>query len=194
MSFPRVVMGYHGCLEPLASDLLTGRRSIADWPVSRNKWDWLGEGIYFWEHGPARAMKWAEDRAAKARAKGAKDATPAVIGAVIALGGDDVLDLTDVRFAPALKGAFTILRETYAKTGRKLPVNEATDRKRHYLDCLIINSLFVLPEVRQRFNVVRGAFEEGLPVFPGSTIKEQTHIQLAVRNPSAIRGIFRPVL
>jgi hypothetical protein len=37
MNFPRVVFGYHGCLEPLAAELLTGRKSVADWPVSRNK-------------------------------------------------------------------------------------------------------------------------------------------------------------
>ena len=194
MNFPRFVFGYHGCLEPLASDLLTGRKTVADWPVSRNKWDWLGEGIYFWEHGPARAKKWAEDKAKEAKVNGRKNPEPAVIGAVIALGNDDVFDLTDVRFAPALHGAFVIMDATFAKAGRKMPANETRDRQRHFLDCIIINSLFAIDEIREKYNVVRGAFEEGEPAFPGSTIKEQTHIQLAVRNPSVIRGVFKPVL
>lgn len=189
MNFPRVVIGYHGCLEPLASDLLTGRKTVADWAASKNKWDWLGEGIYFWEHGPSRAMKWAEDKA-----KGKKSAKPAVVGAVIVLGNDDVLDLTDVRFAPALEEAFTILKWTFDKAGIKMPVNEAKNRKRHFLDCLVINSLFAITEIKEKYAVVRGAFEEGDPAFPGSTIRKQTHIQLAVRKPNAIRGVFKPTL
>jgi len=55
LRFPRVVPGYHGCLEPLATELLNGTRPIADWQPSDNSWDWLGKGIYFWEHAPARA-------------------------------------------------------------------------------------------------------------------------------------------
>jgi hypothetical protein len=191
MDFPRVVLGYHGCLEPLASDLLSGRKAVADWPVSRNKWDWLGEGIYFWEHGPARALKWAEARAKAERAKGRR-VEPAVIGAIISL-GDDVLDLTDVRATSALKHTFTIMKITFEKAGRKLPENETSGYKRHSLDCIIINGLlYALKEDGKEHTVVRGAFEEGEPAFPGSTIREQTHIQLAVRKPGVIRGLFKP--
>ena len=194
MSFPRFVFGYHGCLEPLASDLLAGRKTVADWPVSRNRWDWLGEGIYFWEHGPARAMLWAEEKAKRASAKGRKRVEPAVVGAVIALGNDDVFDMMDVRFAPVLRKAFVAMDATFAKAGRKMPANETKDRQRHFLDCIIINSLFAIDEIREQYNVVRGAWEEGEPAFPGSTIKEQTHIQLAIRNPRVIQGLFKPVL
>jgi hypothetical protein len=160
--------------------------------VSRNRWDWLGEGIYFWEHGPDRAWRWAEEKAGRAKAKGKKHVEPAVVGAVIVLGNDDVLDLTDVRCAPALKGAFAILKATFAEVGRKMPVNETSDRKRHFLDCMVINSLFAIDDISRKYGVVRGAFEEGKPAFAGSTIKEETHIQLAVRDPRAIRGVFRP--
>ena len=47
--FTRPVFGYHGCDQALADDLIAGRRSIADWPLSRNAYDWLGHGLYFWE-------------------------------------------------------------------------------------------------------------------------------------------------
>jgi hypothetical protein len=192
MNFPRVVYGFHGCLEPLATELLTGRMAIADWPVSRNKWDWLGEGIYFWEHGPARALKWAEEKARRANTKGRGGAVPAVVGAVISLGTDDVLDLTDIAFSRALNGAYQLTKSAHEAMGAQMPVNETSNPKRHNLDCLVINSLFALADVQDRFNVVRGLFEEGDPVFPGSTIREETHIQLAVRKPGVIRGLFRP--
>jgi hypothetical protein len=190
MNFPRTVIGYHGCLEPLATDLLSGKKSLEDWPTSKNKWDWLGEGIYFWEHGPHRALRWAEKRAKQARAKG-RHARPAVVGAIILL-RDNVLDLTDIHFAPMLARSYEVLAERFDAVGVKLPENEESDRKRHNLDCLVINTLFKVRDIRDRYSVVRGAFEEGDRVFPGSMIKEQTHIQLAVRDPGVICGLFRP--
>jgi len=43
------------------------------------------------------------------------------------------------------------------------------------------------------YDTVRGAFFEGKPLFEGSGIMAQTHIQLAVREPkTSIRGYFRP--
>ena len=59
--FACVVLGYHGCLEPLGTRLLSGKVDVFPWPTSENTWDWLGTGIYFWEHGPSRALRWAED-------------------------------------------------------------------------------------------------------------------------------------
>jgi hypothetical protein len=37
------------------------------------------------------------------------------------------------------------------------------------------------------FQTVRGAFEEGRPLFPGSAIRTQSHIQIAVRDVQCIR-------
>jgi hypothetical protein len=47
--FSRIVVGYHGCEEDFARDLLLEKVRIPDWKPSRNSWDWLGHGIYFWE-------------------------------------------------------------------------------------------------------------------------------------------------
>ena len=79
--FARIVVGYHGCLEPLASELLSGQKPLAEWPRSQNRWDWLGSGLYFWEHAPQRAYRWANQRAARAGGT----AQPAVVGALIQL-------------------------------------------------------------------------------------------------------------
>jgi len=69
-----------------------------------------------------------------------------------------------------------------------LPVN---DRKRNNLDCLVINHAIALYE-DYGFQTVRSAFLEGRPVFPGSKIKLQSHIQISVIDPDCILGVFRP--
>jgi hypothetical protein len=114
LRFARVVLGYHGCLEPLATELLNGTRPIADWQPSDNRWDWLGKGIYFWEHAPARAKRWAEAKLARSAGTG----TAAVVGAVIQLG--DCFDLTDVNFTNILGEAFKEVSEDYRAAGKTL--------------------------------------------------------------------------
>jgi hypothetical protein len=46
----------------------------------------------------------------------------------------------------------------------------------------------------QHFHTIRCAFSEGTPAFPGSKIMAQSHIQIAVRDPSVIIGYFKPHL
>lgn len=38
------------------NDVLTGKQDLR---VSRNDYDWLGNGIYFWEDSYQRAFQWA---------------------------------------------------------------------------------------------------------------------------------------
>jgi hypothetical protein len=42
------------------------------------------------------------------------------------------------------------------------------------------------------FDSVRGAFLEGGAAFPGSKIASKSHVQIAIRNPRCIVGVFRP--
>lgn len=63
------------------------------------------------------------------------------------------------------------------------------------LDCAVINDCIRRVGLRNySFDTVRGAFLEGPPVFPGTTISAQTHIQIAVRTLDCILGVFRPNL
>jgi hypothetical protein len=189
LRFPRVVLGYHGCLEPLATELLTGARPISAWRPSDNNWDWLGTGIYFWEHAPTRARRWAEAKAA--RTAGAP--SPAVVGAVIQLG--DCFDLTDVSFTSTLADAYRDVAEEYRAAGMDLPMNRGSDAdlKRRELDCLVLNSqLLRFKDSGTPFGTVRGTFEEGPASFPGSKIRAESHTQIAVRSPANILGVFRP--
>src|SRR4051794_26746785 len=69
--FARTIIGYHGCTRAFAEDVLLGRTPIDQWQPSQNVWDWLGHGIYFWEHSPGRALRWAQEHYADAAVLGA---------------------------------------------------------------------------------------------------------------------------
>jgi len=172
--FARVVLGYHGCDADFADSLLSGETKIQDWQESRNRYDWLGHGVYFWEHGPERAAIWAAGN----RKKG-------VIGAVIQLG--TCLDFTDIKYTAVLKNFHEDLKEAYAAAGKTLPTNKQGHRA---LDCLVINELIRQTDIG--FQTVRSPFLEGSPVFPGSGILEESHIQITVIDKSCILGVFRP--
>jgi hypothetical protein len=49
--YQRLVLGYHGCEKSVADRVLTGDDTLRK---SEKRHDWLGSGIYFWEHGPER--------------------------------------------------------------------------------------------------------------------------------------------
>jgi len=75
---PNLIIGFHGCDESTRDRLLTQPNEIM---FSKEKYDWLGHGMYFWENNYARALLWAEDKKARGRIE-----KPSVIGAVLFLG------------------------------------------------------------------------------------------------------------
>ena len=170
--FPRIVLGYHGCTSEFADDLIAGRLPIDRWEPSRNRYDWLGEGIYFWEHGPARARAWGQG---------------GVVGAVIQLG--TCLDLTDINYTRALRASYDSLAETYLAKSDALPENRGKSRE---LDRLVIDEVVLSAAAAGvRYQTVRCPFLEGEPAYPGTEILLDSHIQVAVRDPSCIVGVFR---
>jgi len=162
----RIVVGYHGTSAERAEAVLASGSFVP----SKNDYDWLGHGIYFWEHAPLRAWQWAKQ---KYRGEAA------VLEASVALGF--CLDLTDVRYTSTLKLAYQGLREAHIKAERLLPSNR---NKARFLDCLVINYLttYLWPECE----TVRAPFLEGEPVYEGATLYTQSHIQLVVRTSSCI--------
>lgn len=186
--FARIVVGYHATPREgveFIDSLLLGKSKISEWKPSKNEYDWLGHGIYFWEHGPERAKQWAGEHGC-------------VIGAVIQLGR--CFDLTDIRFTKLLKESFESVRDLYQKEGRKLPENTGSNLKCRKLDCLVLNELMIamdneIPgDETVNFQTIRSPFVEGKPAFDGSMLNEETHIQIAVRDTSCILGVFRPNL
>jgi len=187
--YHRLVLGYHGCDQSVADRVLAGETQLQK---SEKHYDWLGSGIYFWEHGPERAMDWAIENKKRGKIK-----TPAVLGAVIHLG--NCFDFMDVRYTRVLQDAYPQFKQYCRDDGIELPVNEARsdhddDLLLRKLDCSMINWLckFVESEEMGHFDSVRGMFREAKPAFPGSSIHLKSHIQLAIRNSACILGYFRP--
>lgn len=193
LDYQRMVIGYHGTDAKLVDDVLLGDQQLE---YSRNSHDWLGKGIYFWEHGPTRAMEWAVWRA-KHGGPGAKITKPAVIGAFINLG--NCFDLLDVRNTTMLGNLFPIYKESCEQEGFELPQNKPSyendiDSTKRFLDCAVLNWVLELKEKEDgvQFDSVRCLFSEGKPAFDGSLIMAKSHIQIAVREPLTIVGYFKP--
>jgi hypothetical protein len=189
--YHRTIIGYHGCDKEIADRVLAGE---CDLEYSDNAHDWLGRGIYFWEHGPKRAFDWACIRSGSAR----KIKTPAVVGAYINLGKS--FDLLDTQFTSLLGLLYPTFKKTFDDKGIPLPKNEphpkgeeAVDHVVRKLDCAVLNwCLTMLETGKDYYDTVRCVFQEGVEAFPGSKIMQKSHIQVAVRNPERIIGYFRP--
>jgi hypothetical protein len=177
------ILGYHGCDEDIGERLLDG----AAFKPSNNDYDWLGPGIYFWEANPLRGLAFAREASAR---KGASIRTPFVIGAVIELGL--CLDLTTSTGLEWVKIAYeSLVRVTSAAT-LALPSN-SKDSLRRNLDCAVIRRLHTIldDQASPPADTVKGVFTEGQLAYPGAGFREKTHIQIAVRNPQCIKGVFR---
>jgi hypothetical protein len=172
------VLDYHGCQRAFADAARSGRIALSEWRLSQNEYDWLGEGIYVWEGSRSLAEQWAVEHFGE---------EADVLEVEIELG--HCLNLLESTYHDTLRQTYRNLRAAYRSRGLKLPKNR---KKRHDLDCLVINKFVQFMErlmVQQeiRFQTVRGVFEEGRPLFPGSAIRARSHIQVAVRDVQCIK-------
>lgn len=167
------VIGYHGTSGAKADEIIR-----VGFKTSANRYDWLGRGIYFFEEDESRAARWAREHWPK---------DPAIVGAAIDL--TNVVDLFDHDAAAALRDLARVTDESFTKRRTALPRNKGG---RHDFDCLIVN-LFceALEQNGSHAPVVRGSFEEGELIHPNSSLRDLTHIQLAVRDPRAILGTWK---
>ncbi|MFP5226230.1 MAG: hypothetical protein ACLGXA_01275 [Acidobacteriota bacterium] len=159
-----------------------------DFKPSENDYDWLGSGIYFWETNPRRGLDWAMEL----QKRKAKVTDPFVVGAVVDLGF--CLDLISSNGTEAVKLAWQSLHANMERSARPLPSNAGgVDLLLRRLDCAVINHLHKVREVRQLqpFDSVRGVFIEGPAIYDGAGFREKTHIQICVRSPERIKGVFR---
>ncbi|MDR0381745.1 MAG: hypothetical protein LBH86_07130 [Oscillospiraceae bacterium] len=165
--------GYHGCDQTVADKVLTQGEHLY---LSANDYDWLGGGTYFWEDSPDRAWIWAQ-----------RHPHPAVIGAHITLG--HCFDLLQPENVALLRRHYRVFRNDMRLAGTAWPVNTPLFRR---LDCAVIEHMHAYRDKQgfPPFDSLRGAFEEGEPVFPGSFLRTLTHIQLCVRNRACILSYF----
>jgi hypothetical protein len=114
MHYDRTVIAYHGCEADTAERILAGE----PFRPSKNDFDWLGHGVYFWERGLDRAWRWAQRRSANA------GTTPAVVGAIIQLGS--CFDLLDTRATDELARWAALFADEVREAGMALPLNAGT--------------------------------------------------------------------
>jgi len=181
-----LVLGYHGC------DLITARKIVSgedDLIPSANEYDWLGNGLYFWEDSYARAFSWAQ---AEANKTNGKVKTPAVLGAIIDLG--NCLNLIDSEHLNLVKAAHEAYLEFCAISGLKPAQNKGKDLRARYLDKAVFETLHKLreQEKKQAFDSVRAFFIEGEPLYENAGLRSLDHIQVCVRDPRQIVGYFLP--
>lgn len=185
---PNLIIGFHGCNQKTYENVICKNKPLS-W--SMNTYDWLGNGIYFWEQNYLRAKKWAKDRFGR---------DGAVIGAVLDLGY--CLNLMDDNYIPLLKQGYELLKIKCESLGDELPINHlGKDKLLRDLDCAVIEQIHDYKRVLYDcdefggtpFDSVRGLFIEGNPVYEGSELYEKTHIQICVRNPNCIKGYFNPL-
>ena len=187
-TYQRLVIAYHGCDTRVARDVLDRNQALSP---SENDYDWLGHGIYFWEHGPARALEWAEQQKMLGKIK-----NPAVVGVILHLG--NCFDFLDTHFTDLLGSVFPAFELYMQSSNQVMPVNSPvypgdSENLLRRLDCAVINWTLGLVELTYgRFQSVRGVFQEGDLAFPNSAIRRKSHIQIAVRDPACIVGYFRP--
>jgi hypothetical protein len=184
---PRRLFGYHGCTLDFAKRITTPSVDIEEWNHSDKAWDWLGDGVYFWEEAPLRAWEWAVAMCAR------KGGSPAVVGALIA--PRTLVDLGDTEFADQLKTAYELVKSTFEQLGKPLPENKPfkadptdPDRKFRALDRLVVEELVGSPARKGTvIEAVRAPFQEGAEAYPGAAIYLRSHVQIAVRDPTCIR-------
>lgn len=113
MKLGAFVLGYHGCDRQVGEALIAGR---SDFRASQNDHDWLGQGIYFWENNPERALEWARFMAGHPKFK-RRVKEPFAMGAVIDLG--NCLDLTEATSLRLVKVAYSNLVSIFTKADQR---------------------------------------------------------------------------
>ena len=198
---PNLIIGFHGCDEKTRDTLLISPNEVK---ISKEKFDWLGNGMYFWENNYERALQWAKDKQKRGTIN-----KPSVIGAVLQL--NYCCDFLDSEFINTLKHYHKLMVAAYTSAELPLPTNKDLSSDKHKdkilreLDCAVIE--FMHTQIQRQvkedlltkkytnykiFDSVRAVFTEGGQVFEGSGLFAKSHIQICVRNLNCIKGFFLP--
>lgn len=169
----RFAIGYHG-----TSVAALERIRTEGFRLSRKWWEWLGDGIYFFQDGPEHAREWALRK---------HPSEPAVVRALLVWHRDRALDFLDTASAEEVSRRF---QESLDRTGLP-PLRQEPGSKLRPLDCGLINLVVAELEAESRpVHVVRAPFPEDEPIVPNSAITERGHVQIAVRDPAVIKRIW----
>jgi hypothetical protein len=177
LQYDRTVIAYHGTDRVTADRLVRGNPFAA----SDNEDDWLGTGIYFWEHAPKQAWHWATNIR--------KEDEPAVVGAVIQLG--NCFDLCDPGNISLLRDFKDDLVAGLRDAGQSVPRNH---RRHMKLDCAVFNYVYNQSvkggPVIDTLRAVYVPTDKQKRVWKGSWIYAETHVQICVRKAANILAVW----
>lgn len=184
------MLGFYGCDEEVGESILSGNEDLI---FRDNDYDWLGNGAYFWEQNPKRALEFACEIKKYKRKDKKPIKTPFVIGAIINLG--KCLNLMESDSLKEVKEAYDILctiQETIPEN-KRLGKSQSKDLIYRYRDCAVMKVLHALRDAKEKpkYDTVRAAFIEGDPLYEGAGFNEKNHIQICVVQPTCIKGFFR---
>lgn len=175
-----IVYGYHGCDHMTWKNI---KNNVQAFNPSKNDYDWLGEGIYFWENDPLRAKEWAK-----------KDfAHPIILEATICLG--NCLDFSRSDHIKLLQTVYKLYETVKKKANQIVPENMTgfkgdLDNIKRYKDCDVINFAYnFYRKCYNKIDVIRSPFMEGEQIYSGTCFTEKQHIQLCVKDVSCIKTI-----
>ena len=190
---PRYILGFHGCDASILPCLIN--QPTPTFKASKNDYDWLGSGMYFWENDPHRALQYILEVQTREPTRITK---PCVVGAVIDLG--HCLNLVENKYIELLKSTYSFYEEFAKESSMEIAQNKPayqTDHDRLYrnLDCAIIELIHASNKTNHspEFDSVRGMFIEGGEAYPNSGFHQKTHVQICIRNPKMIKGYFLPI-
>jgi hypothetical protein len=190
---PGLLIGFHGCDKAVRDKIVNSQSMLYE---SKNDYDWLGSGMYFWENNKQRAFDFAHNLFLNPQKGRVPIREPAVLGAAIDLGF--CLDLLDKEFIELLKQSYDTLAASYRQLSLVLPENtplrKSEDLLLRKLDCAVIENLHLYRKRQKKrpFDSTRGIFIEGDPIYHTAGFYEKSHIQLCIRNPNCIKGFFIP--
>ncbi len=186
LQHPYTVYGFHSCDKSVGLKVLNGKDTLRP---SNNARDWLGQGIYFWEQNPGRALEYATESAGNKQYNKVRINEPFVLGAIIDLG--NCLNLVEANSLNILRNAYDGLKAMVDLAGKEMPLNSGANRN---LDCEVFRYVhYVNNETNQpAYDTIRCAFSEGQSVYPGTEITTRLHVQICVLNPHCIKGYFLP--
>lgn len=203
-----IVLAYHGCDVNTRDGLVRGNLAPH---ISKNPYDWLGDGMYFFEGDPARALKLATFSHNNPQKLLTKQpiATPAVVGAILEV--ERWLDLTTQDGITNFTTAASTVIDAHKSEGTELPTNRPAfegdeDLLHRSFDRAACQMVHVFRNLLHKdalasgqtekivatapYQASRGAFEQGKPIAPASSLCADTHIQIAVHDLSCIKGWF----
>ena len=170
---PLPVTGFHGTTQHSARAILKD-----GFRLSQNPYDWLGDGVYFFQDGLERAWEWAHENHGE---------EAAVVGAEILL--VNCLDLLDTKWTKIVTQVYDQFLSYFKQLGLSLPYQSSGA---HRLDREVINyAVGVLGEQGTTISCVRASFSEGRTIYPDSAFYDYSHVQIALRDvETCIRRVW----